>query len=113
MTKILKIKPSERLTIDQILDHPWFKETPLIRELLSVENYDSVSKLKSHMISINPDDDETINDKIKSIIYKKRDSIKSSECNLDTNSISSTSTVKVKNNKIHLITSSKTSSTSK
>ena len=95
-----------------MLDHPWFKETPLTRPLLSIEDNDPLTKLKSHMLSLKPDDDEDkINDKIKSVLNKKRESFIS--LNTDTSLVSSTSNMTIKNNKIHLIASqSKNSSTS-
>lgn len=110
ISKILKVKPSERLTLTEMLDHPWFKETPLIRPLLSIQDYDPMAKLKSHMISLNPEDNEDeVNNKIKSLLSKKRESLKST--NLDSSS-SSSSNITIKSNKIHLTASSKKSSSS-
>jgi serine/threonine protein kinase len=117
ISKILKVKPSERLTLTEIMDHPWFKETPLIRPLLSYEVYDPMFKLKSHMISLIPEEEDKVNDKIKTILNKKRVSIKSTNLIDDTSSISSLGSNKFiknnNNNKIHLVMSNSSSTSRK
>jgi serine/threonine protein kinase len=110
ISKVLKVKPSERLTITEIMDHPWFKDTPLLRPILSIEECEPLSKLKSHMISYNPEEEDNITDKIKSVLNKKRESV--IKLNSDRTSLSSASNTTIQNNKIHLIASN-TNSNSK
>ena len=71
ITKILKINPSERLSINEILDHAWFTQNPPLRHVLT--NYLTNEKdiLKSHLIIEKP---ENVEDKINDIVnlHKKR-----------------------------------------
>ena len=71
ITKILKINPSERLSINEILDHAWFTQNPPLRHVLT--NYLTNEKdiLKSHLIIEKP---ENVEDKINDVVnlHKKR-----------------------------------------
>ena len=71
ITKILKINPNERLSINEILDHAWFTQNPPLRHVLT--NYLTNEKdiLKSHLIIEKP---ENVEDKINDIVnlHKKR-----------------------------------------
>lgn len=85
ISKILKLKPMERPSLDDILEHPWFKETPLLRPLLQMEKYDPEAKLRSHLISYTQEDEDKIQDKIRLALNKRRDSIKSENSSNSTN----------------------------
>ena len=71
ITKILKLNPSERLNINEILDHAWFTQNPPLRHVLT--NYLTNEKdiLKSHLIIEKP---ENVEDKLNEIVNanKKR-----------------------------------------
>lgn len=57
ISKILRLKPSDRLSLEQILDHQWFKEIPQIKPVLEPYNYDEMQKLVSHLIHSLPESD--------------------------------------------------------
>ena len=71
ITKILKLNPSERLSLEEILDHAWFTQNPPLRHVLT--NYLTNEKdiLKSHLIIEKP---ENVEDKLNDITdpHKKR-----------------------------------------
>ena len=71
ITKILKLNPSERLSLEEILDHAWFTQNPPLRHVLT--NYLTNEKdiLISHLIIEKP---ENVEDKLNDIIdpNKKR-----------------------------------------
>lgn len=67
VAKILKIKPSERLSLAEILDHPWFKEVEPIRPVLPYEEYDPETKLRSHLINYVPEESESSSDSSESM----------------------------------------------
>ena len=58
ISKILKLNPDDRLTIDQIISHQWFKEIPEIRPILKEYNYTEMEKLNSHLIHSIPEDEK-------------------------------------------------------
>ena len=63
ISKILRLKPSERLTLDQIIEHQWFKEIPQIKPVLAPYNYDKMQKLNSHLIHTKPNQDASSQNK--------------------------------------------------
>ena len=71
ISKILKLNPNERLSLEEILDHPWFTQNPPLRHVLT--NYLTNEKdiLKSHLILEKPED---VEDKLNDITnpHKKR-----------------------------------------
>ena len=71
ITKILKLNPSERLSLEEILDHAWFTQNPPLRYVLT--NYLTNEKdiLKSHLIIEKP---ENVEDKLNDLTdpHKKR-----------------------------------------
>ena len=56
ISKILRLNPDDRLTIDQIISHQWFKEIPEIRPILKEYNYTDMEKLNSHLIHSIPNE---------------------------------------------------------
>lgn len=49
--KILRFKSQDRLTLDQILSHPWFKDTPLLRQILPFTNPKNQIKSKYYLMT--------------------------------------------------------------
>ena len=77
ISKILRLKPSDRLSLDQILAHQWFKEIPQIKPVLEPYNYNEEQKLSSHLIHTLPEG-ETVQSK-QSLISKASKSYKESK----------------------------------
>lgn len=75
VSKILRLKPSERISLDDMLNHPWFRDTPILRPILSHEVYDPEKKLRSHLINVLP---EELNESVKSE-YMQNASLSESE----------------------------------
>ena len=50
INKILCINPDERLSLDEIIKHQWFTDTPSLRPFLNNINYSEPSKLKFQLI---------------------------------------------------------------
>ena len=71
VSKILKLVPSERLSIQEILDHQWFSQNPPLRHVLTNYLTDEKEIIKSHLVLVTP---ESIEDKINEITdpHKKR-----------------------------------------
>ena len=69
--RILKLNPKERLSLDQMMNHQWFRDTPLLKPLLSPIIYDERQKLESHLIQSIPENDKTRNIMNKSAIPNK------------------------------------------
>ena len=69
ITKILKLNPNERLSLEEILDHSWFTQNPPLRHVL--KNYLTNEKdiLKSHLIIEKP---ENVEDKLNVITDKQK-----------------------------------------
>ena len=57
--RILKLNPKDRLTLDQMINHQWFRDTPLLKPLLSPIVYNERQKLESHLIQSIPESDKT------------------------------------------------------
>jgi serine/threonine protein kinase len=89
ISKILRLKSTERPTLDDILLHPWFRETTCIKPVLEAYNYDPASKLRSHLIHCLPEEEEKISDQIKSVLLTRRESIKKSDTIIIKNEINS------------------------
>ena len=59
--RILKLNPKDRLSLDEMINHQWFRDTPLLKPLLSPIIYDERQKLESHLIQSIPENDKTRN----------------------------------------------------
>ena len=51
ISKILKLDPKERLSLDEILKHKWFQQTPIIKPLLENEYKNNKDLLMFHMLN--------------------------------------------------------------
>jgi serine/threonine protein kinase len=71
VSKILKLNPNERLTIQEISNHPWFEKNPPLRPVLTNYLTDEKEILESHLINVTAD---AVKDEIKDIVdpNKKR-----------------------------------------
>ena len=58
VSKILKINPEERPSLDEILKHSWFHHNPMIRPLLINKLTNERKILESHLINYKPNDEE-------------------------------------------------------
>ena len=58
ITKILRINPKERLSLDDIINHSWFKHNPPLRPLLVNKFVNERKKLESHLITVKPSNKE-------------------------------------------------------
>ena len=70
--RILRLNPKDRLSLDQIINHQWFRDTPLLKPLLSPIEYNERQKLESHLIQSIPEGDKTRNIMNKSAIPNKQ-----------------------------------------
>ena len=62
ISKILKLDPKERLSLDEILKHKWFQQTPIIKPLLENEYKNNKDLLMFHMLNkVTPDIELRIN----------------------------------------------------
>ena len=59
--RILRLNPKDRLTLDQMLNHQWFKEVPIIKPVLTPVEYNERQKLESHLIQSIPEFDKERN----------------------------------------------------
>ena len=69
--RILKLNPKDRLSLDEMINHQWFRDTPLLKPLLSPIIYDERQKLESHLIQSIPENDKTRNIMNKSALPNK------------------------------------------
>ena len=69
--RILKLNPKDRLSLDQMINHQWFRDTPLLKPLLNPIIYDERQKLESHLIQSIPENDKTRNIMNKSALPNK------------------------------------------
>ena len=66
VSKILKLNPKERISLDEIASHSWFVTNPPVRPVLTNFLTDEQAILRSHLISVTQNDPETTNEAIKS-----------------------------------------------
>ena len=50
VSKILVINPKDRLSLDEILNHQWFKDNTLLKPLINPINFNEKQDLESHLI---------------------------------------------------------------
>ena len=60
VSRILKLNPKDRLTLDEIINHQWFKDVPIIKPVLVPIIYNEKQKLESHLIQSIPENDVNI-----------------------------------------------------
>ena len=70
--RILRLNPKDRLSLDQIINHQWFRDTPLLKPLLNPIVYNERQKLESHLIQSIPEGDKSRNIMNKSAIPNKQ-----------------------------------------
>ena len=62
ISKILCINPKDRLSLDEIINHQWFKNTPSLRPYLDNNNNDNINnnkiKIEFHLIKVNSEIDK-------------------------------------------------------
>ena len=58
ISKILCLNPNDRLSLDGIINHQWFRDTPSLRPFINNINYSDKSKLKIHLIYANSENDK-------------------------------------------------------
>ena len=71
INRILCINPDERLNLDEIINHQWFRDTPSLRPFLNNMNYAEKSKLKFQLMKSNSENDKNSNN-IKECNFNKR-----------------------------------------
>ena len=72
VARILKLNPNDRITLDQMINHQWFRDTPLLKPLLNPIVYNERQKLESHLIQSIPESDKTRNIMNKSALPNKQ-----------------------------------------
>jgi len=101
--KILKLKPDDRPSLDEIIAHPWFQENETIRPVLDAYGYDPAAKLRSHLINCLPNEEEDVDNKIKTLLLQKRESIKNPASSLSDIEQKLDSEIKMKNQEISFL----------
>ena len=71
VSRILKLNPKDRLTLDEIINHQWFKDVPIIKPVLVPIIYNEKQKLESHLIQSIPEND--VNTKFITLFTDKLD----------------------------------------
>ena len=69
--KILRLNPKDRLTLDEIINHQWFRDVPIIKPVLTPIIYNERQKLESHLIQSIPEFDKERNIMNKSAMVNK------------------------------------------
>ena len=69
--KILRLNPKDRLTLDEIINHQWFRDVPIIKPVLTPIIYNERQKLESHLIQSIPEFDKERNIMNKSVMVNK------------------------------------------
>ena len=59
--KILRLNPKDRLTLDEIINHQWFRDVAIIKPVLTPIVYNERQKLESHLIQSIPEFDKERN----------------------------------------------------
>jgi serine/threonine protein kinase len=103
ITKILKLKPDDRPSLEEMIAHPWFQENETIRPVLDAYGYDPAAKLRSHLINCLPNDEEDVDNKIKTLLLQKRESIKNPASSLSDIEQKLDSEIKMKNQEISFL----------
>ena len=70
--RILRLNPKDRLTLDEIINHQWFKDVPIIKPVLTPIVYNERQKLESHLIQSIPEFDKERNIINKSALNNKQ-----------------------------------------
>jgi len=65
VNKILRLDPKERITLQEIINHPWFEKNPPLRPVLTNYLTDEKEILESHLINVTL---ESVQDEIKEIV---------------------------------------------
>ena len=76
VSKILCINPNNRPSLDEIINHQWFRDTPSLRPYLKPNHHDEKQKLELNLIYYNPDKDKFKNIDKKFNLSKKQILIK-------------------------------------
>jgi serine/threonine protein kinase len=75
VSKILKINPKERISLEEIINHTWFEKNPELKPVMKLQNKDEKEKLESHLINVQAD---AISEKIDKIINERKSIVKKS-----------------------------------
>ena len=106
ITRILKINPKDRMSIDEILNHTLFEKNPLIKPVLKYQNLSEEELIKTLMISTVDNSKKHLEEKEKeksnriSIINKNREDINSNLNNMDINKSKYEELISYNNNNI-------------
>lgn len=76
ITKILCVNPNDRLSLDEILNHQWFRDTPSLRPFLDNDIIKKKTKIEFHLIKVNNELDKNKTNNKGSELRKKKVLIK-------------------------------------